>query len=76
MAAAFSPSSKAMRPASNVETAGRFDSDARRFDSSARRFDSGARRFDTDDTSAIRIDPGEIRSPRGHQPARLATRGA
>ena len=79
VAAAFNPSSKAMRPASNVETAGRFDSGARRFDTddtSAIRIDSGARRFDTDDTSAIRIDPGEIRSPRGHQPARLATRGA
>ena len=69
VAAAFNPSSKAMRPASNVETAGRFDSDARRFD-------SGARRFDTDDTSAIRTDSGEIRSPRGQQPARLARRGA
>ena len=50
--------------------------DAIRGDSGAIRFDSGARRFDTDDTSAIRTDSGEIRSPRGHQPARLATRGA
>ena len=59
-------------------------------DPSAIRSDSGARRFDTDDTSAIRSDSGEIRGPRvyaeviteeldcprGHQPARLARRGA